>query len=66
MIAFVSVRKADEPADVDHPYGHEKVESLAAAIEGLLILVGAGIIIFEATRRLVDGAEVESLGSASR
>ena len=54
VIAFVSVRAADEPADADHPYGHEKVESLAAAIEGMLILVGAGIIVYEATRRLVD------------
>jgi cation diffusion facilitator family transporter len=62
VVAFVSVRKADEPADADHPYGHEKVESLAATIEGLLILVGAGIIVYEATHRLVIGAEVESLG----
>jgi cation diffusion facilitator family transporter len=62
VIAFVSVRKADEPADADHPYGHEKVESLAATIEGMLILVGAGIIVFEATHRLVVGATVESLG----
>ena len=62
IIAFVSVRKADEPADREHPYGHEKLENLAAAIEGMLILVGAGIIIFEATRRLVTGAEIEELG----
>jgi cation diffusion facilitator family transporter len=62
VVAFVSVRKADEPADADHPYGHEKVESLAATIEGLLILVGAGIIVFEATRRLVVGSEIETLG----
>ena len=62
VIAFVSVRKADEPADRDHPYGHQKVESLAAAIEGMLILVGAGIIVFEATRRLVVGSEVDRLG----
>ena len=56
------MRKADEPPDPEHPYGHEKVENLAAAIEGMLILVGAGIIVFEATRRLVVGAEVEHLG----
>jgi cation diffusion facilitator family transporter len=62
VIAFVSVRKADEPADAEHPYGHEKVESLAATIEGMLILVGAGIIIYEATHRLVVGSAVESLG----
>ncbi|HEX8690380.1 MAG TPA: cation diffusion facilitator family transporter [Solirubrobacterales bacterium] len=62
VVAFVSVRKADAPADAEHPYGHEKVESLAAAIEGMLILVGAGVIVFEATRRLVVGAEVDALG----
>ena len=62
VVAFVSVRKAGEPADAEHPYGHEKVESLAATIEGMLILVGAGIIVYEATRRLVTGAEVELLG----
>lgn len=61
VVAFVSVRKADEPADVEHPYGHEKVESLAATIEGMLILVGAGIIVYEATHRLVVGAKVETL-----
>jgi cation diffusion facilitator family transporter len=62
LIALFSVRKADEPADADHPYGHEKVENLASAIEGALILLGAWVIVFEATRRLVSGAEVESLG----
>jgi cation diffusion facilitator family transporter len=62
VIALVSVRKADEPADREHPYGHEKLENLAATIEGMLILVGAGVIVFEATRRLVTGAEIESIG----
>jgi cation diffusion facilitator family transporter len=62
VVAFVSVRKADEPADADHPYGHEKVESLAATIEGMLILIGAGIIVYAATHRLVVGSQVESLG----
>jgi cation diffusion facilitator family transporter len=62
VIAFVSVRKADAPADEGHPYGHEKVESLSAAIEGMLILVGAGIIVYEATQRLVGGAHLDSLG----
>lgn len=62
VIAYLSVRKADEPADADHPYGHAKIENLAAAIEGMLILVGAGIIVFESVRRLVDVPEVKSLG----
>ena len=62
VIALASVRKADEPADVEHPYGHEKLENLAAAIEGILILVGAAVIVYEATHRLVVGAHVDTLG----
>ncbi len=62
IVAFLSVRKADEPADEDHPYGHAKVENLAAAIEGMLILVVACVIVYESVRRLVDQAEVNSLG----
>jgi cation diffusion facilitator family transporter len=61
-VAFFSVRAADEPADREHPYGHQKLENLAATIEGMLILVGAGIIVFEATKRLVNGSEVSDLG----
>jgi len=62
VVAFVSVRRADEPADVEHPYGHEKLESLAASIEGMLILVGAALIIYQAVHRLSTGASVEKLG----
>ncbi|HVO55531.1 MAG TPA: cation diffusion facilitator family transporter [Solirubrobacterales bacterium] len=62
VIAFFSVRAADEPADAEHPYGHEKVENLAAAIEGMLILVGAGVIVYEATHQLVKGSTVQRLG----
>jgi cation diffusion facilitator family transporter len=62
VIAYFSVRKAEEPADESHPYGHQKVENLAAAIEGMLILVGAAVIVYESVRRLAQGAEIESLG----
>lgn len=62
VIAFVSVRRADEPADAEHPYGHEKIENVAASIEGMLILVGAGVIVYEAVHRLAIGAAVDSLG----
>ena len=62
VIAFVAVRQADEPPDREHPYGHEKAENLAAAIEGMLILAGAAVIIYEATHRLVIGAVVKHLG----
>ena len=62
IVAFVSVRKADEPADESHRYGHEKIENLAAAIEGILILVGSSAIAFEAIRHLIRGGHVHVIG----
>jgi len=62
LVAFVSVRIADEPADDTHRYGHEKVENLAAAFEAILILVGSLAIAFEAVRRLIVGGSTHTLG----
>jgi cation diffusion facilitator family transporter len=62
VVAFFSVRKAGEPADESHRYGHEKLENLAAAIEGILILVGSAVIVFEAIRRLLGHGHVRLLG----
>ncbi|CAN5180095.1 cation diffusion facilitator family transporter [soil metagenome] len=62
FVAYFSVREADKPADAEHPYGHAKIENLAAAIEAMLILVGSGVIIYVAVRSLANGSEVHSLG----
>jgi cation diffusion facilitator family transporter len=62
FIAFFSVRQAETPADEHHRYGHEKFENVAAAAEGVLILIGSGVIVFAAIRSLVLGPELESLG----
>jgi cation diffusion facilitator family transporter len=62
IVAFISVRKAGEPADESHRYGHEKVENLSAAIEGILILVGSAVIVFEAIRRLIRGGHLQMVG----
>jgi cation diffusion facilitator family transporter len=62
VVAFYSVRKAEEPPDPSHPYGHEKVENLTAALEGILILVGAAIIIYESVHRLITPSTVDTIG----
>ena len=56
-IAFAGVRAAARPADEDHPYGHEKSENLAAAVEGVLVLAAGLAVAVEAPRRLIDGAD---------
>jgi cation diffusion facilitator family transporter len=62
VIALVSVRKADEPADYRHRYGHEKLEDLAAGAQALLLLLGAALIAFESIRRLINGGTVNRIG----
>jgi cation diffusion facilitator family transporter len=62
LVALISVRKAGEPADAEHLYGHDKMENLAAATEGALILLGAGIITYEAINRLIHSARVHTVG----
>ncbi|MHA1208550.1 MAG: cation diffusion facilitator family transporter, partial [Candidatus Freyarchaeota archaeon] len=51
-ITFFAVRAAVKPADVDHHYGHGKIENLAALVETLLLFVTCGWIVYEAVNRL--------------
>jgi cation diffusion facilitator family transporter len=53
--AFITVRLSARPADVEHPYGHGKAESLAAGGQALLIGGGGVFIMYQAVRRLVVG-----------
>jgi cation diffusion facilitator family transporter len=62
LIAWASVRKADEPADASHRYGHEKLEDLAAGAQALLLLFGATFIAVESVRRLIEGGHLEKIG----
>lgn len=62
VVAYVSVGIADEPPDHGHPYGHRKVENLAAVVEAVLIVVGAVVIVYESIHRLFAGSSVEMLG----
>jgi len=56
LITFFAVRISDKPPDRDHPYGHGKIESVAALSEtGLLIATSVGIV-WEAVRRLIEGS----------
>jgi cation diffusion facilitator family transporter len=62
VVAFFSVREAEQPADDQHRYGHEKFENVAAGFQGMLILVGSGVIVYTAVRNLVVGIEIEAIG----
>ena len=53
LVTYVAVRAAGKPADVEHLYGHGKIENLSATVEALLLLATCGWIIYEAVERLV-------------
>ena len=58
LITLFAVRVADRPADLDHHYGHGKVENLSALVEVVLLLATCLWIIYEAIERLM-GKPVE-------
>ncbi len=65
VFTLVAVRTARKPADTEHPYGHGRAENLAAFAEGVLLLITAAGIAFEAVRRLMlGGAVVNAAGYA--
>lgn len=55
IITFYSVIKSAEPADDDHPFGHGKYEEIASLLEGLLIILAALYIIYEAVKKITSG-----------
>ncbi|MBI2252916.1 MAG: cation transporter, partial [Armatimonadetes bacterium] len=58
IIAFLAVKRADQPADKDHPFGHGKFENISGTIEGILIIVSALWIIFEAIKKFFHPGEI--------
>ncbi|PRY15626.1 cation diffusion facilitator family transporter [Pontibacter ummariensis] len=49
------------PRDENHPYGHGKIEFIAATLEGSLILIAGGIIIFKSVYNLIEPVELNQL-----
>jgi cation diffusion facilitator family transporter len=66
VMTYFAVRIADKPADREHHYGHGKVESVAALAETALLFVLSGVVLWEATQRLIGGhgAAVEATAAA--
>lgn len=73
LIAFFAVRIAARPPDRDHQFGHGKFENFSALVEGLMILVAAGWILYESigdllaqhhVRQVLAGVAVMGLSAA--
>lgn len=60
-MTLIVVILAAKPRDEDHPYGHGKLESMAASFEGGAIVLAGILIILEATQALFHGIEIREL-----
>ena len=58
-VTFFAVIIANKPADEEHPFGHGKVENIAAVVQAVLIFVAGGLVIYSAVQRMVVGAVIE-------
>ena len=60
VLTFFSVIKSSQPADDDHPYGHGKYEDMAGFIEGILIILASLFIIYEASKKIIFGIDMDT------
>jgi cation diffusion facilitator family transporter len=61
VVAYFSIKKAIEPADSDHPFGHGKYENISGFFEAMLIFFAAAFIFYEAVKKFFAPSEVQSL-----
>ncbi len=60
VLAYLGIRKAEEPSDETHHFGHEKFENLSSLLQAMLITGTAGIVMFEAYQKLSGPSVVEN------
>lgn len=58
VIAYYSVKHASLPADAEHPFGHGKAENLSGLFEATLLVIAAGMIIYESFIRIFERGEI--------
>lgn len=62
IVALIATRIAAKPADANHNFGHGKSEYVSALVEGAMIFVAAGMIIYTAVERLFNPAPLDEVG----
>src|SRR5659263_42258 len=59
VIANYSVKKAGQPADDEHRFGHGKFENVSGTVEAILIFVVAIIILYKSTVKILGNETIE-------
>lgn len=61
LIGLYSLTVSAKPRDIDHPYGHGKVEFISAAVEGTCIALAGVFVIYEAGLNLFIPHDIKKL-----
>ena len=61
VVALIAMAAAGKPLDENHPYGHQKYESFASAIIGVMLVLAAWRVGSESVSHLVDYAKTGTL-----
>ncbi len=61
FLGVFSLTVSAKPKDVDHPYGHGKVEFISSAVEGTLIIVAGFLVIYEACINFIHPHTIQKL-----
>lgn len=60
VFAYVGIKKAEEPVDSTHHYGHEKFENISSLAQTVLIVITSLVIIYEAVGRLISPTDIKA------
>ena len=56
---FIAIKKAEEPADQDHEYGHGKYEAMATLIQSMIIFMSGIMILIAAWNKFINNTHPE-------
>jgi cation diffusion facilitator family transporter len=54
VVTFLTVGYSSKPADREHPFGHGKLEAIAAGVQAVLLLGASTAIAYSAVQRIIN------------
>ncbi len=60
LFAYFGIKKAQEPSDRTHHFGHDKFENLSSLLQTLLLAGTASVILFESYQKFLDPTPIKS------
>ena len=64
-LVILAARWSNEEPDANHPYGHDRIETIATLVLGSILLAVAGGILYDSLQRVVDPSIAVDLGVAA-